>query len=92
LDSSLTLGWHFEDERSPADELLDRVAEEGAYVPSIRRLEVANGLQVSIRRKRFDAAFRDNALAKLAILPSPLMMKPIHGHGQRRCAWRTDSS
>lgn len=70
LDASLTLSWYFEDERTPAvDELLDRVVEQGAYVPTLWRLEVANGLQVSIRRKRFDASFRDNALTQLARMP-----------------------
>ncbi|HXT80101.1 MAG TPA: type II toxin-antitoxin system VapC family toxin [Acetobacteraceae bacterium] len=70
LDASLTLSWYFEDERTPAaDALLDQVAEQGAYVPTLWRLEVANGLQVSIRRKRFDASFRDNALKQLARMP-----------------------
>ncbi len=44
LDTSLTLSWYFEDERTPiADGLLERVAEQGAYVPTLWRLEVANG-------------------------------------------------
>jgi len=70
LDASLTLSWYFEDERTPAaDALLDQVAEQGAYVPTLWRLEVANGLQVSVRRKCFDASFRDNALKQLARMP-----------------------
>lgn len=70
LDASLTLSWYFEDERTPAaDALLDRVAEAGAVVPVLWRLEVANGFQVSIRRKRLDAAFRDKALAQLMRMP-----------------------
>lgn len=70
LDASLTLSWVFEDERTPAaDALLDRVTEAGAVVPALWRLEVANGLQVAIRRKRCDAAFRDRALAELSCLP-----------------------
>jgi predicted nucleic acid-binding protein len=38
-------------------------------VPTLWRLVVANGLQIAIRRKRCDAAFRDRALAELACLP-----------------------
>ena len=70
LDASLTLSWYFEDERTKeADRLLDQVSESGAMVPAIWRLEVANGLQVAIRRKRCDVAFRDRALVALGALP-----------------------
>jgi predicted nucleic acid-binding protein len=70
LDASLALSWHFEDERTPAaDTILDRVVDAGAIVPSLWRLEVANGFQVSIRRQRFDPQSRDRALARLARLP-----------------------
>jgi predicted nucleic acid-binding protein len=70
LDASLALSWHFKDERTPAANIvLDRVADAGAIVPSVWRLEVANGFQVSIRRQRFDPALRDLALADLARLP-----------------------
>lgn len=70
LDPSLALSWYFEDERIQAtDDLLDQVAEVGAIVPSLWRLEIANGFQMAIRRKRIDAAYRDNALAQLAVLP-----------------------
>lgn len=70
VDASLTLAWYFEDERTPAvDDLLDRVVREGAIVPSLWRLEVVNGLQVAIRRRRIDAAYRDRALQQLGLLP-----------------------
>ncbi len=70
LDASLTLGWYFEDERTPAtDALLDRVADVGAVVPALWRVEILNALQMAIRRKRIDAAFRDLALARLAAMP-----------------------
>jgi len=70
LDASLTLSWFFEDEQSEAgDDLLNMVAERGAFVPRWWRLEVANGLFVAMRRKRLDAAYRDKALAQLARLP-----------------------
>jgi predicted nucleic acid-binding protein len=70
LDPSLALSWYFEDERTPAaDAVLDRVVEEGAIVPVLWRLEIANGLQMAIRRKRIDIRFREEAIANLARLP-----------------------
>lgn len=70
LDASLTLSWYFESERTPViDAVLDQVAENGAWVPSLWRLEVANGLQIALRRNRLDAAFRDKALAELSRMP-----------------------
>ena len=69
LDSSAALSWHFEDEQTKSMlGLLQRVVESGAVVPSLWRYEVANGLQVAVRRKRIDAAYRDRALANLAAL------------------------
>ena len=66
----MALSWYFEDECSPAaDALLDRVAEDGAIVPSLWRLEIANGLRTAIRRNRIDQGFRDRAIAQLARLP-----------------------
>ena len=70
LDASLTLGWYFEDKRSRVgDAVLDRVAEEGAAVPALWRYEVANGLQMAVRRKRIDAPYREASLAELRLLP-----------------------
>jgi predicted nucleic acid-binding protein len=70
IDASLTLTWYFEDEATPAaDELLDTVVRNGAVVPPLWRLEVANGFQSSIRRKRIDVAYRDASLADLGQLP-----------------------
>lgn len=69
VDASVTLGWLFADERTPAvDALLDRVAEDGAVVPGLWALEVANALQTALRRGRIDAGFRDQALALLSRL------------------------
>jgi predicted nucleic acid-binding protein len=66
LDPSLALSWYFEDERTlTADALLDRVADQGATVPVLWRLEIVNGLRTAIRRKRIDTAFRDRAIAQL---------------------------
>ncbi len=59
IDSSVTLAWFFADERSAAaDAVLDQVTESGTVVPSLWGLEVANALQMAVRRKRIDAAFR----------------------------------
>jgi predicted nucleic acid-binding protein len=71
LDSSMTLAWYFEDEQTPAAMgVLREVAATGAVVPSLWRLEVANGLQAALKRKRITAAYRDvslNDLGSLAI-------------------------
>ena len=69
LDSSATLAWIFSDETTEAiQETFTQVAEYGAVVPSLWRLEVANTLTVAVRRKRVNAAFRQAALADLALL------------------------
>lgn len=69
LDASLTLSWFFKDERTPGtDAVLTEVTEKGAVVPALWRLEVANALQMALRRKRIDAAFRDSALTQLSRL------------------------
>lgn len=69
IDSSLTLTWFFEDERTDATlALLDRVQQSGAVVPTLWRLEVANALQMGIRRGRIDAAYRDASLLDLSAL------------------------
>lgn len=69
LDGSLALAWQFEDEQTePILALLDRVVEDGAIVPPLWRYEVANGLQIAIRRRRIDARRRDRALAYLSAL------------------------
>lgn len=45
------------------------MTERGAWVPALWRLEVANVLEMGVRRGRHDAAFRDASLADLALLP-----------------------
>ena len=70
IDASLTMAWYFEDESTPAtDVLLDRVADAGALVPGLWRLEVANAFQTAIRRQRIDAVYRDASLAELGLMP-----------------------
>jgi predicted nucleic acid-binding protein len=70
IDASLTMAWYFEDESTQAtDALLDRVADVGAMVPGLWRLEVANAFQTAIRRLRIDTVYRDASLAELALMP-----------------------
>ena len=69
IDSSITLAWYFEDEKTSASlAVLDRVVEEGAVVPALWRLEVLNGLQVAVRRGRISIAYRDASLSDLSSL------------------------
>ena len=70
LDSSVTLAWVYSDETTPdLRDVLDLVNSHGAWVPSLWRLEVANILEMGVRRGHHDAAFRDATLADLSLLP-----------------------
>jgi predicted nucleic acid-binding protein len=70
LDSSVTLAWIHGDELTGAVRAtFDQVTEAGAWVPSFWRLEVANVLEMGVRRKKHTADFRDATLADLAVLP-----------------------
>jgi predicted nucleic acid-binding protein len=66
----MTLAALFQDESSNAGlAALERAAQVGAWVPAIWHLEVANALQMSVRRDRCSADFADQCLARLARLP-----------------------
>ena len=70
LDSSVTLAWAYTDENTPAVlRVIELIKEDGAWVPNLWRLEIANGLESSIRRGRSDEAFRDRILEALAEFP-----------------------
>ena len=70
LDSSVTLAWVYSAETTGAiSDVLARVTESGAWVPALWRLEIGNVLEMGVRKGRTDAAFRDAALADLALLP-----------------------
>jgi predicted nucleic acid-binding protein len=70
LDSSVTLAWLFEEETTPAVRaVFDGLVRSGAWVPSLWRLEVANSLHMAVRRGRVTAAFRDESLDDLNLLP-----------------------
>ena len=65
----MALAWCFEDERTAAaQKVLVQVAESGAIVPSLWRFEVANGLQMAVRRQRIDEDYRNRMLTDLAAL------------------------
>jgi predicted nucleic acid-binding protein len=69
IDASLTLAWYFDDESTPAtDDVLDRVVADGAMVPTLWRLEVANAFQMAVRRRRMDSVARDDSLADLGTM------------------------
>jgi predicted nucleic acid-binding protein len=69
LDSSAALAWIFDDETTePIRRVFDAVAEQGAFVPSLWRLEIANSLTVAVRRGRIDHEFRRVALTDLGDL------------------------
>jgi predicted nucleic acid-binding protein len=70
LDSSITIAWLYSEESTTATaEVEARVIQHGAWVPSLWRLEVANILEMGVRRRRHNAAFRDATLGDLALLP-----------------------
>jgi len=70
LDSSATLAWIYSEETTQEImDVFDLATESGAWVPALWRLEVANILEMGVRRSRTDAAFRDATLADLALLP-----------------------
>jgi predicted nucleic acid-binding protein len=69
VDASLTVAWLFSDERSDTpQEILRRVAAEGALVPSLWRLEIANVLRNAVRRKRCDEGYATRCLQRLGRL------------------------
>ncbi len=69
IDASMTIAWLFDDERTPAAHaIMRRVVAEGAFVPTLWRLEVANVLRNAARRGRCDEAYVDRSLARLGRL------------------------
>nr|WP_295107386.1 type II toxin-antitoxin system VapC family toxin [uncultured Caulobacter sp.] len=70
LDASMALALFFEDEDVVVTAAAVRaIAADGAVVPSLWRLEVANALRTAVRRKRCDQAKADYVLGELAVLP-----------------------
>ena len=70
IDSSAALAWCFEDEASPrSDVLFKQVRDQGAVVPGLWHLEVANVLLQAERRGRIAAADVAMRLDLIAALP-----------------------
>ena len=64
LDSSATLAWIYGDETTdPIRRVFAAVADDGAIVPTLWRLEIANSLTVAVGRGRINSNFRRAALA-----------------------------
>lgn len=69
LDGSVTLGWFYPNETTLAlDELFERVVVQGAFVPELWKIEVANSLSQGIQRRRITAKDREEALIDLDAL------------------------
>jgi predicted nucleic acid-binding protein len=70
IDSSAALSWCFEDEATPAsDVLFERVRDQGAVVPGLWHLEVANVLLQAEKRGRIAAGDVGMRLELIAELP-----------------------
>lgn len=83
LDCSVTMSWLFADEADEAtDALLHSVAEQGALVPSLWHLEVANVLLLAQRQGRISAAQITQCTTLLEQLPITVDAK-TNGHGFR---------
>lgn len=70
VDASAALAWCFREEASEAaDELLDGMREEGAVVPGLWHLEIANVLTTAERKGRITAAQASEKIDLLGRLP-----------------------
>jgi predicted nucleic acid-binding protein len=70
LDSSITVAWLYREETSQAaDEIFANLIHTGAWIPALWHLEVANVLQIGIRRQRHAADFRDRMFSDLSHFP-----------------------
>lgn len=83
IDSSVALTWCFEDEASPrSDVLFECVRDDGAFVPALWHLELANVLVQAEKRGRIsagDIAVRLELIAELPITTD---------HAMAARAWR----
>jgi len=69
IDTSAALPWIFKDEVTPeSDRLFERIAVDGANVPAVFPLEIANVLAQAERRKRVTQDYSAERLAVLAQL------------------------
>jgi predicted nucleic acid-binding protein len=70
LDASVALAWIYANETTAAIlRVFDELKASDAWIPALWRWEVANALQMNVRRGRHGADFRDAALSNLAWFP-----------------------
>jgi predicted nucleic acid-binding protein len=70
LDSSITVAWLYREEATQSvDKIFEDLIETSAWVPALWHLEVANVLQIGIRRRRHSADFRDGVFFDLSEFP-----------------------
>lgn len=70
IDASIALTWCFEDEVTEATEAIGTLVDsEGAVVPDLWRLEVANALLLAERRGRLKRSNMEQRLELLVALP-----------------------
>lgn len=77
LDCSATISWLMPDESS-GFYLLDKIAEEGAGVPSLWTLEIGNILLIAERKKRITREQRQKAIHILKQLPITIDAMTTH--------------
>ena len=69
LDCSVALAWLYPAETTPAVlDVLNLVADQGATVPELWRIEIANALTMAMRSRRISAGERTACLTDLAQL------------------------
>lgn len=86
VDASMAIAWLFPEQQTEVSRAaLKRVASEGAFAPSLWKLEVANVLRISVRRKQCDEAFSASSLDLLSRLQVTIDQETDdHAWGQTR--------
>jgi predicted nucleic acid-binding protein len=70
VDASVAIAWLLPDESSDLAELaITRIWQDGGVAPASFRAEVANTLEMAVRRRRIPDSFRTAALLDLTALP-----------------------
>lgn len=82
----MTIAWFLPDERrNEAQAILDRVVSDGAIVPSLWRLEIANSLRNAVQRGRCGLGYAERSIARLASLPIDIDPETdLHAWGRTR--------
>ena len=88
IDSSAALSWCVEDEASPeSDALFEQVRDEGAVVPGLWHLEVANVLLQAEKRGRIASSDVTMRLNLIAELPITTDNETSAARGERSLRW-----